>query len=53
MAEDTKTVSQDKDTPIIFLDDISVTFKTRTGTLLHPNLVHAVQNVSKIGRAHV
>ena len=46
MAEDTKTVSQDKDTPIIFLDDISVTFKTRTGTLLHPNLVHAVQNVS-------
>lgn len=46
MAEDTKTVFQDKDTPIIFLDDISVTFKTRTGTLLHPNLVHAVQNVS-------
>ena len=33
-------------TPIIFLDDISVTFKTRTGSLMHPNLVHAVQNVS-------
>ena len=32
--------------PIIFLDDISVTFKTRTGSLLHPNLVHAVNNVS-------
>ena len=33
-------------TPIIFLDDISVTFKTRTGSLMHPNLVHAVQDVS-------
>jgi len=33
-------------TPIIFLDDVSVTFKTRTGSLLHPTLVHAVQNVS-------
>ena len=32
--------------PIIFLDDISVTFKTRTGSLLHPNLVHAVQGVT-------
>ena len=32
--------------PIIFLDDISVTFKTRTGSLLHPNLVHAVNHVS-------
>ena len=32
--------------PIIFLDDISVTFKTRTGKLFHPNLVHAVQNVT-------
>ena len=32
--------------PIIFLDDISVTFKTRTGSLLHPNLVHAVQHVT-------
>ena len=32
--------------PIIFLDDISVTFKTRTGSLLHPNLVHAVNHVT-------
>ena len=32
--------------PIIFLDDISVTFKTRTGSLFHPNLVHAVNHVS-------
>ncbi len=36
----------DKDTPIIFLDDIHVTFKTRTGSLLHPNLVHAVQGLT-------
>ena len=33
-------------TPIIFLDDISVTFKTRTGSILHPNRVKAVQNLS-------
>ena len=26
-------------TPIIFLDDIRVTFKTRTGSILHPNKV--------------
>ncbi len=32
--------------PIIFLDDISVTFRTRTGSLIHPNMVHAVQNVT-------
>ena len=32
--------------PIIFLDDISVTFRTRTGSLLHPNLVHAVNHVT-------
>ena len=32
--------------PIIFLDDISVTFRTRTGSLIHPNLVHAVQGVT-------
>ena len=32
--------------PIIFLDDISVTFKTRTGSIFHPNKVHAVQNVT-------
>lgn len=33
-------------TPIIFLDDVSVTFKTRAGSLFHPNLVHAVQGVT-------
>ena len=32
--------------PIIFLDDVSVTFKTRTGSILHPNRVKAVQNLS-------
>jgi peptide/nickel transport system ATP-binding protein len=32
--------------PIIFLDDIKVTFKTRTGPILHPNLVHAVRGVT-------
>ncbi|WP_077597658.1 ABC transporter ATP-binding protein [Olsenella urininfantis] len=32
--------------PIIFLDDISVTFRTRTGSIFHPNLVHAVQGVT-------
>ena len=31
--------------PIIFLDDVHVTFRTRTGSILHPNLVHAVQGV--------
>ena len=33
-------------TPIIFLDDVSVTFKTRTGSILHANRVKAVQNLS-------
>ena len=32
--------------PIIFLDNISVTFKTRTGSILHPNLVHAVSGLT-------
>ena len=32
--------------PIVFLDDIHVTFKTRTGSLLHPNKVKAVRGVS-------
>ncbi len=32
--------------PIIFLDDIKVTFKTRTGSILHPNLVHAVRGLT-------
>ncbi len=36
----------DAETPLILLDNVSVTFKTRTGSILHPNLVHAVQGVS-------
>ena len=32
--------------PIIFLDNISVTFKTRTGSMFHPNLVHAVKDMT-------
>ena len=35
-----------KQTPIIFLDDIRVTFKTRTGSLLHPNKVQAVRGLT-------
>ena len=34
------------DEPIIFLDDISVTFKTRTGSMFHPNTVKAVNHVT-------
>lgn len=34
------------ETPIIFLDDIKVTFKTRTGSLLNPNLVQAVRGLT-------
>lgn len=33
-------------TPIIFLDDIKVVFKTRTGSLLHPNRVTAVNGLT-------
>ena len=32
--------------PIIFLDNIYVTFKTRTGSLIHPNKVKAVQGIT-------
>lgn len=34
------------ETPIIFLDDIKVTFKTRTGSILRPNLVQAVRGLT-------
>ena len=37
---------KEEQTPIIFLDDIKVTFRTRTGSLLHPNLVHAVRGLT-------
>ena len=33
-------------TPLIFLDDIRVSFKTRTGSLLHPNKVQAVRGLT-------
>ena len=49
MAEATNSAAvanNDKQTPIIFLDDIHVVFKTRTGSLLHPNKVHAVNGLS-------
>ena len=32
--------------PIIFLDDVSVVFNTRTGSLLHPNKVQAVKDLT-------
>ncbi len=40
------SLSSSAQEPIIFLDDISVVFKTRTGSILRPNLVHAVNHVS-------
>ena len=49
MAEATNSAAvanNDEQTPIIFLDDIHVVFKTRTGSLLHPNKVHAVSGLS-------
>ena len=33
-------------TPIIDLQDICVDFKTRTGSIFHPNIVHAVQHLN-------
>ena len=39
-------------TPIIFLDDIRVTFKTRTGSILHPNKVQAVRGFNLIATAN-
>lgn len=38
--------AQDGEQPIIFLDDIHVVFKTRTGTLFHPNRVTAVDGLT-------
>lgn len=45
-AEDASLAAHEGETPIIFLDDIKVTFKTRTGSILHPNLVHAVRGLT-------
>ncbi len=44
MSENMATAETEQ--PIIFLDDVHVTFKTRTGSLLHPNKVHAMQGVT-------
>ena len=38
--------SKNENTPIIHLDNISVEFKTRTGSILHPNIIKAVQGVT-------
>ncbi|MBR5260087.1 MAG: ABC transporter ATP-binding protein [Eggerthellaceae bacterium] len=38
--------ASEEQTPIIFLDDVKVTFKTRTGSLLHPNKVQAVRGLT-------
>lgn len=41
-----QTTAGDEPTPIIFLDDIHVTFKTRTGSILHPTKVQAVKGLT-------
>lgn len=46
MSEINETVETGKDTPIIFLDDVRVTFKTRTGSIFRPNKVQAVQGLT-------
>ncbi len=43
MAEEFKT---DPNDPIIRLEDVTVTFKTRTGSILHPNKIQALKGVS-------
>ena len=43
MAEEFKT---DPNEPIIRLEDVTVTFKTRTGLILHPNKIQALKGVS-------
>lgn len=43
MAEEFKT---DPNEPIIRLEDVTVTFKTRTGSILHPNMIQALKGVS-------
>lgn len=35
-----------EETPIIFLDDVKVTFKTRTGSIFRPNKVQAVRGLT-------
>ena len=43
MAEEFMT---DPNEPIIRLEDVTVTFKTRTGSILHPNKIQALKGVS-------
>ena len=43
MAEEFKTNPNE---PIIRLEDVTVTFKTRTGSILHPNKIQALKGVS-------
>ena len=42
----TETSNAKEQTPIIFLDDIRVVFNTRTGSILHPNKVTAVDGLT-------
>lgn len=42
----TETAKAKEQTPIIFLDDIRVVFNTRTGSILHPNKVTAVDGLT-------
>ena len=42
----TETANAKEQTPIIFIDDIRVVFNTRTGSILHPNKVTAVDGLT-------
>ena len=42
----TETANAKEQMPIIFLDDIRVVFNTRTGSILHPNKVTAVDGLT-------
>lgn len=42
----TETANAKEQSPIIFLDDIRVVFNTRTGSILHPNKVTAVDGLT-------
>lgn len=42
----TETANAKEQTPIILLDDIRVVFNTRTGSILHPNKVTAVDGLT-------
>ncbi|MEG0147019.1 MAG: ATP-binding cassette domain-containing protein [Raoultibacter sp.] len=46
MSEQAPVTQATSEEPIIFLDDVHVMFKTRTGSLLHPTKVHAVQGLT-------